>query len=138
MRQEIKTSAKIYVGSGAHKVSHRLPLDIDKDTFHDAVRSVIADRFIGATIQKATGYFDGRFEPSLVVEVWDTSSNNRTAFLREVVLAAHDLVENLDQISVAVVAPKAKGGGQTVTYVEPDTVKKRKARKGRFVNVQAA
>ena len=109
-------SAKIYVGAGLEPErggSRKHRTVIDSREIWPTVEEVVGRRFEGSTITKGRGRWQGRGEPSLVVEVWDKASNAQQFFAR-VAQTAREIVDALDQVSVAAVTDD--GGQKNVSY----------------------
>ena len=129
-RQPI-AKAKIYIGSALNRLdTTRYGVGVDMRDFRAIVEEKISPYFEGATIAKASGFWRGRFEPSLTVEVWD-AAETRDKLLSSAIRFAHDIVSALDQIAIAVVATGANGK-ETVTYVGIDTVRRGAVRRHRY------
>jgi hypothetical protein len=109
-------SAKMYVGTGLElggaATRHRVV--IDREEVLPTVEGIVSRHFPGSTITKGRGRWQGRGEPSFVVEVWSKESE-RHQFFHNVVETARQIVDALDQVSVAVVTNN--DGRQNVTYL---------------------
>lgn len=104
-------SAKIYVGAGLepeHGATRRHRVVIDSREIWSTVENIIGKRFEGSTITKGRGRWQGRGEPSLVVDIWDKASNAYQFFSR-VAETAREIVDALDQVSVAAVTTGMDG-----------------------------
>ena len=107
-------TAKLYVGSGLEPEDNTPPrfrrhrTVIDPREILPTVENIVGESFPGSTIIKGRGRWQGRGEPSLVVELWREASKAEQFFL-DVTHTARKLAEALDQVSVAAVTTGVSG-----------------------------
>jgi hypothetical protein len=87
---------------------------IDPREIWPTVEDIVSRRFEGSTITEGRGRWQGRGEPSLVVELWRRASE-RHQFFSDAVETSREIASALDQVTIAVVT--RDGQRQSVTYL---------------------